>query len=376
MVVGAVQALILSAAAFSWKTDNRPAARTFGGLMLVFAVLIFNASYNEVGAEPPPEVPYGILHLWGALALLIGPLVYFHVRTSVDDSYHLLTLPRLIHVVLPAVHLSLLLPFLFVGPELRDTYEAVYRERALYRSFVPGVRIGLIVNSLYVLGAHLWIRRFEAHVIDVASFGDETRVRWLKILILLLLALMFLLGFATFGEPIPFVAAVALVAFTSTITFIGLARPHLFHAIPKPLRLQPADTEEEKYASSQLDDPQKEEFLRRITTHFETKEPFLEHDLTLSQVAEQVDIPYRFVSQVINEKLGSHFMDFVNGYRIDRAKALLLDPDFAHLSIDGIAAEAGFRSRSAFYAAFKKGTGQTPGAYRKNPGADESATAG
>lgn len=366
MLVGAVQALILAAAAFSWKTDNRSAARTFGGIMLLWAFIMLTAVRSNMGSSPPVEVPYWILHMWGALALLMGPLVYFHVRTSVDDGYRLLRLARLVHLIPTAIHLSLLLPFLFVGPELRRTYEDLYRERELYRSVVPGIRVGFIITSLYVLGSYFWIRRFEAHVMDIASFGDETHVRWLKIFILLLISLLFVLGFATLGEPIPAIAAIAMVAFMSTITFIGLARPQLFHAIPKTLRLPSPVADEEKYAASQLEETQKDELLDVLTSHFENEKPYLQQDLTLRLVAEQINIPYRYVSQIINEKTDSHFMDFVNGYRIDAAKALLTDPDAAHLSIDGIADEAGFKSRSAFYAAFKKATGQTPGAFRKN----------
>jgi YesN/AraC family two-component response regulator len=210
---------------------------------------------------------------------------------------------------------------------------------------------------------------------DVASFGEESHVRWLKTFILLVLSLLFVIGFATLREPIPAIAAIAMAAFMSTITYIGLARPQLFNAVPKSLRLPSRDIEEEKYAASQLEESQKEEFLERLTSYFEQEQPFLQQDLTLRQVGEQVRIPYRYVSQVINEKLDSHFVDFVNSYRIEAAKTLLADPDSAHLSIDGIASDAGFKSRSTFYAAFKKATGQTPGAYRKKPGPDRSPAA-
>ncbi len=365
MLVGAFQALIVAAAAFSWKTDNRPAARTFGGIMMLWALIMFAAARSELGSIPPDKVPYWFLHARGALGLLLGPLVFFHVRTSVDDGYRLLRLPRLVHLIPPAIHLSLLLPFLFVEPELRQTFEDVYRARELYRSAIPGIRVGFIITSLYVLGSYFWIRRFEAHAMDVASFGDESHVRWLKIFILLLLSLLFVLGFATLGEPIQFMAAVTMVAFVNTITFIGLARPKLFHAIPQSLRLHSPVADEEKYVASPLEETQKEEFLKRLTTYFDNEQPFLKQELTLRQVAEQINIPYRYVSQIINEKTDSHFMDFVNGYRIEAAKARLTDPHSAHLSIDGIADEAGFKSRSAFYAAFKKTTGETPGAYRR-----------
>ncbi|MEL7170714.1 MAG: helix-turn-helix domain-containing protein, partial [Bacteroidota bacterium] len=121
----------------------------------------------------------------------------------------------------------------------------------------------------------------------------------------------------------------------------------------------------EKYGTSQLTETQKATHLETLLQHFDTDRPYLRTDLTLREVADQIEVPQRYVSQVINEKLDQHFMDFVNGYRVEAAKTMLVDAAWAHLTIDGIAGEAGFNSRSAFYTAFKKATGTTPGAYRR-----------
>lgn len=87
--------------------------------------------------------------------------------------------------------------------------------------------------------------------------------------------------------------------------------------------------------------------------------------MTLAQLAEQVNIPAHYVSQVINEKLATSFLDFVNGYRVKAAQAKLIDPKLSHYTILSIAYEAGFNSKSTFYTAFKKVTGMTPSQYRK-----------
>ena len=150
--------------------------------------------------------------------------------------------------------------------------------------------------------------------------------------------------------------------FMTGITFIALIRPNVFHGISTDLKLDGG--QDEKYSSSQLEDVQKNAYLEKLKQHFAQNTPYLQHDLTLREAAEQIDIPYRYLSQVINEKLGQNFMDFVNSYRIEAAKKMLHDPASSHISIDGIAADAGFKSRSAFYSAFKKSTGLSPGAFR------------
>jgi AraC-like DNA-binding protein len=54
----------------------------------------------------------------------------------------------------------------------------------------------------------------------------------------------------------------------------------------------------------------------------------------------------------------------VNNYRVEEAKGVLENPENDHLSIEGIGFDAGFKSRSAMYSAFKKQTGHTPGHFR------------
>ncbi|MEL6256529.1 MAG: helix-turn-helix domain-containing protein [Bacteroidota bacterium] len=72
-----------------------------------------------------------------------------------------------------------------------------------------------------------------------------------------------------------------------------------------------------------------------------------------------------YLSQIINQKEGKNFFDFINGYRVEEVKRNLADPNFDHFSILGIGLEAGFKSKSTFNAVFKKMTGHTPTAYKK-----------
>lgn len=87
-------------------------------------------------------------------------------------------------------------------------------------------------------------------------------------------------------------------------------------------------------------------------------------DLNMDLLAEKTQLSNGYLSQIINQKEGKNFYEFVNTYRIEEVKAHLADPQFAHYSILGIGLEAGFKSKSTFNAAFKKLTGQTPSAFR------------
>ncbi|MEO0740587.1 MAG: helix-turn-helix domain-containing protein [Bacteroidota bacterium] len=369
LLIGAAQGAMLSLASVLRPAENRTASRLLAGIlfMLVLLMLALIRGFGQgpgLPTAPPEDVPYLMLHLSGVLPLLLGPLVYFYTRTSVDARY-LYTPARLLHGLPALVHLSLLVPLLFVGADLRADYVTHYTERNLYRSMIPGVPLGLIVTVSYVLGAFVWIRRFEAHVTHVASFDVTQRVRWLKWFTGLMVVLMALLSVFRLRAPYQFLGASALTTFMSTLTLIALVRPTVFHSIPPALRLTDEDTRPEKYGASPLTETQKATYLETLLQHFDTDRPYLRTDLTLREVADQIEVPQRYVSQVINEKLDQHFMDFVNGHRVEAAKTMLVDTAWAHLTIDGIAGEAGFNSRSAFYTAFKKATGTTPGAFRR-----------
>ena len=64
------------------------------------------------------------------------------------------------------------------------------------------------------------------------------------------------------------------------------------------------------------------------------------------------------------KRMNTSFYNLVNRFRIEQAKKLLLDPKASHLSIEGIAYECGFKSRSTFFKFFKKEVGMTPTAFK------------
>ncbi|AMJ65730.1 helix-turn-helix domain-containing protein [Hymenobacter sp. PAMC 26628] len=90
------------------------------------------------------------------------------------------------------------------------------------------------------------------------------------------------------------------------------------------------------------------------------EQPWLEPELTLTEVAKRLRITPGLLSKVINSGCGQNFNDFVNAYRVREAQRLLADPRFAHYSLVGVALESGFNSRSTFNRVFKKVVGQAP----------------
>lgn len=82
--------------------------------------------------------------------------------------------------------------------------------------------------------------------------------------------------------------------------------------------------------------------------------------LSLTLVADKLEVTPQYLSKIINEVFNKSFSEYINSYRIEEVKKMLLNPDFDKYSILAIGYEAGFNSKSVFYSTFKKQIGITP----------------
>lgn len=132
-----------------------------------------------------------------------------------------------------------------------------------------------------------------------------------------------------------------------------------------------------RYARSALDRRELERIHAAILRALDGPPPlFLELDLNLARLSAAAGVAAHHASQAISEISGSSFYDLLTARRVAEAQRRLLDPANAQVAVDVLGTEAGFRSRSAFYAAFKAATGATPAEYRKNGGKIVSRTPG
>lgn len=107
-----------------------------------------------------------------------------------------------------------------------------------------------------------------------------------------------------------------------------------------------------------------QEYCDRLESFMQIQKPFLKKRISLGLVANEADVPAHLLSAILNKHYGKSFSDFVNEYRINHIlNRIKEDSNWDQLTMEGIALDAGFSSRTGFYAAFKKHTGSSPGAY-------------
>jgi AraC-like DNA-binding protein len=104
--------------------------------------------------------------------------------------------------------------------------------------------------------------------------------------------------------------------------------------------------------------------VKNVITLMEKDKLYHEPELTLQQLANQLQLPTYLVSQAINDGLDKNFYELINRYRVEEAKQLLIDPKNSNFTILSIGFEAGFNSKTTFNTVFKKFTGLTPTEYR------------
>ncbi|MEM9528935.1 MAG: helix-turn-helix domain-containing protein, partial [Bacteroidota bacterium] len=125
------------------------------------------------------------------------------------------------------------------------------------------------------------------------------------------------------------------------------------------------DVPTRKYKKALLPKGKITEYKRQLTTLMEKEKPYLRPELSLRELAVSLDLPPNHLSQLLNEGFAQNFAEFVNSYRIAAFQAKVADPNFQHLTLLGLAYESGFNSKTVFNTFFKKKTGMTPAAYRK-----------
>nr|WP_307729857.1 helix-turn-helix domain-containing protein [Duganella sp. sic0402] len=124
-----------------------------------------------------------------------------------------------------------------------------------------------------------------------------------------------------------------------------------------------ADPEKkEKYQNRKLAQKDAIALLESLNKMMHEQQLYLNPMLSLAMLAKKMGSLQTTISQVINENSGKSFNAYINEFRIEYAKDLLVQE--SHLNMELVAERSGFNSDSTFFAAFKKITGQTPASYR------------
>ena len=100
----------------------------------------------------------------------------------------------------------------------------------------------------------------------------------------------------------------------------------------------------------------------------DTEKIFLDSEIDLENIAQRLGVHRNMISKAVNTVCGKPFSIYINEFRVRNAILLLSDPANDHLTLETVAFDSGFSSRTTFYRAFKAQTGLNPANYRRNRG--------
>lgn len=205
---------------------------------------------------------------------------------------------------------------------------------------------------------------------------QEKDKSWITILWLLISLIFFswviaiLIGFF-FAYDISMamkIIALAATFFIHWTTYVGIYKFRLsdnreeIRALLNGLSIQIDNTaipEKEKLTSDNL-------YFTKLELLFKQDKIYTDSRLHREKVAKELGISPGYLSQIVNQVTGSNFSNYLNQYRIEAVKKMLLNSEFQNYSLLAMGLESGFTSKTTFYKAFKKFTGMTPSQYQKS----------
>jgi AraC-like DNA-binding protein len=305
----------------------------------------------------------------------VRAVLYNEKRIAIIDIWHFL--PFLLFFInylpfylIPIVEKKVIVQA--VANNLDLTYQ--YQAGLLPESYTFVIR--LIQSSIYLIFQWKLIVKFKKqNVIFEIEHQIKMVLKWLKIftwvttvyfLAFIFLSLFVILNISVFNNwgAINFIPGALLSSSFFVMSTYLLTHPGILAGLPfvkyKETKSILSNDEVNKIAFIE-EDYSKE--IQDINNYFNINKPYLNSNLTLGQVSVTLNIPIRELSYILNNYFNQRFTDFVNAYRlkyiIDNFNKSYLD----NFTIESIALEAGFTTKSGFYKSFKKFYKTTPTEY-------------
>ena len=330
---------------------------------------------------------------WLPLSYLLGPLLFFYVKTTLSDNNKLEKWDWL-HLLPAAFIIINCLPFttLPFDQKANIAHEIVNvtENYALDFNFVSfefilySRSIHLLCYAVFSIGFFYARSKKMIQENNSRSSNHSIISRWIYLLCLMQIIIavnsighmstLYGVQFSIFGIP-------STKIFTEKYYFEicggGFFLQNLFlFLFPKILygnvsyRIEEGKNNIIEDLKSNLPKKQKEnatiQDIELIIKAYLNDLPFTQKEFSLSQMSFDLKIPERFLSNYFNKELEITFSDWRKNLRIDHVCRLIEVGEAKNLTIEAIATNAGFASRSKFIDAFKERKGVTPSAFIKS----------
>jgi AraC-like DNA-binding protein len=355
-------------------------------LVLLFSKLIMNTPW--------------LLRTFAPTTFLIAPAAFIYIRSILNDELKFRKYDWLF--LIPAILVLInFIPYYLLP--LREKIE--YLNQHFYgknpsndpaKGFIPGTAYYIARvcwSGIFLFNGFRLIECFKKSSVPELVSKNKVLLKWLLIFNSLLTAVLVATLIKVFIPPLKNTHfTIADVILGASILFICLQlfiRPQILYGVFKPLtvtgshhrvfadegKLQVADVLTELSRSAcnaqgfspvNITPLEQLQYKNLIENYFQEKKPFLQTEYSLEQLVIDIQVPRYILSAFINQEYGMGFREYLNRYRVDFFKIHLGNPSWGNLTLEAIAEECGFNSRSTFINNFKRITGQTPSEFIKD----------
>lgn len=368
-----------------------------GCQLLLYALSLQTITIHNIHWLLGTSIPFPLLH---------GPMLYLYTAATT----HMLPRRRyllLFHFLPALIGILLFTPVFLLSANEKMAFIAQPANEYKTANFI---RIVLLQVSgfVYVFWCLFLLRRHTTNIRQEFSYEEKINLNWLRYFIYGLAAVWIIIV-CTRNDYYIFQTVVLFIVF---LGYFGIRQVGIFttarqahHNMVIENHWQPAIAVEKgigedvdtsantdapqiqqeddaterlprkKYANSGVTAEMAMEIHKRLVYCMGTEKLFTEPDLSLSMLSQKIKVHPNYLSQVINEKEGKTFFEYINALRIEEFKRLVALPESKQYTIISLAYDCGFNSKSSFNKNFRKVTGLSPSDYLQSIGLEKDPDA-
>jgi AraC-like DNA-binding protein len=368
--LGVIQGLFLSIFFLNKQIRKKPSNLYMGFLMLNLSMMILEIFLVHTGYI------FDVLRINNfsePLTFAVSPLMYFYIYATINRKspqrrwVHLL--PMFLWFIYCILHYMQPYELKQLG-YLNQLYpdmgiklpEANYNDDPLgIRTYI--LELSMLQFIIYLIASLiLVVKTFRSLGISFFTSRKQS-ISWLRNFIILMFIMLISVAIAnTFlivDLGMYIVGTIISVLIYATSFNVIRASDFFQDSVADPLHPK------KKYEKSTLQEEEKNSILTELKKCMEVDMDYKEHLLSLQYISKKLRVSGHNISQVISEKLDQTFYEMIAAYRIKEAKSILADPMQNQMTIEDLADEVGYNSKSAFNRSFKKIEGMTPSEFRE-----------
>lgn len=385
--LGSVQGFLLTFFLFRIKT-NSISNKLLGILTSLWAIILLIFALQSHGIHK--TYPH-LLNTFSQLLYAWFPLLYLSVKYLIT-KHRKFNNKDLIHFIPMVVSIILFMDFYLMDA---DTKLFTVRNPEGFYLVVNMINeeILSIQGVIYPIIILIVLGNYKQRVVDFYANINHTLLNWMRFGVILTLVAWILGIIATIIERAQLDTGIDLFAFVYLFFVIiiygisyaalksgevyKLRTDHISELIGAGQKIpgkmarkhQYSDPEKKKQSGLSLHEEEFENELNaKLIAFMESAKPYLNPDLSLQSLAEDLSVSRHQLSATINSKQEMNFFEFVNTYRVEEVKHLMQEDIDRKMKNYELAYDAGFNSKATFYRIFKEFSGLTPSDYRTSIG--------